>query len=101
MERHVKGVVTNKYVKPVVYYQLPKQTQVQEVVYDFSKDLTTEDIVKRRICAIDQIVVLCSWHKAPQPKQRLPTIRQDPIKEELPESELPDPELFPLICAKT
>jgi len=68
---------------------------------DFSKDLTTEDIIRRQIRAIDQMVALCSQREDPQPKQRLPTFCQDLIKEESPEPELPDPELFPLVCAKT
>ena len=101
MERHLKGVATDEYVEPVVHHQLPERTQVQEVMCDFSEDLTTEDIVRRRIRAIDRMVALCSRREVPQPKQRLPTIRQDPIKEESPEPESPDSELFPLVCAKT
>jgi hypothetical protein len=68
---------------------------------DFSEDLTTEDIVRRRICAIDRMVALCSQREVPWPKQRLPTFCQDLIKEESPEPESPDPELFPLVCQKT
>jgi len=68
---------------------------------DFSEDLTTEDIVRRQICAINQIVALCSWREDPRPKQPLPTFCQDLIKEESPEPESPDPELFPLVCEKT
>jgi hypothetical protein len=101
MERDLKGVATDEYVEPVVQHQLPERTQVQEVMCDFSEDLTTEDIVRRRICAIDRMVALCSRREVPQPKQRLPTFCQDPIKEESPESELPGPELFPLVRAKT
>jgi Protein of unknown function (DUF3435) len=101
MERHLQGIATDEYVEPVVQHQLPERTQVQEVMCDFSEDLTTEDIVRRRIRAIDRMVALCSRREAPQSRQRLPTFRQDPIKEESPEPELPDPELFPLVCAKT
>ena len=53
MERHLKGVATDEYVEPVVQHQLLERTQVQEVMCNFSKDLTTEDIVKHRIRAID------------------------------------------------
>jgi hypothetical protein len=73
MERHLKGVATDEYVEPVVQHQLLKRTQVQEVMCDFFKDLTTEDIVRRRIRAIDRIVALCFRREVPQLKQRLPT----------------------------
>jgi hypothetical protein len=101
MERHLKGVATDEYVEPVVQQQLPERTQVQEVMCDFSEDLTTEDIVRRRIRAINRMVALCSRREVPRPKQRLPTFHQDPIKEESLGPESPDPELFPLVCAKT
>ena len=53
MERHLNSVATDEYVEPVVQHQLLERTQVQEVMCDFSEDLTTEDIVRRRIRAID------------------------------------------------
>jgi hypothetical protein len=65
MERHLKGVAIDEYVEPVVQHQLPKRTQVQEVMCDFSEDLTIEDIVKRRIHAIDRMVALCSRREVP------------------------------------
>jgi hypothetical protein len=101
MERHLKGIATDEYVEPVVQHQLPERTQVQEVMCDFSEDLTTEDIVRRRIRAIDRMVALCSRREDPRPKQPLPTFCQDLIKEESPEPESLDPELFPLVCEKT
>ena len=101
MERHLNGVAIDEYVEPVVQHQLPERTQVQEVMCDFSKDLTTEDILRCRIRAIDQMVALCSRREVPQPEQRLPTFCQDLIKEESPAPELLNPELCPLICAKT
>ena|ERR1700728_426444 len=47
------------------------------------------------------MVALCSQREIPQPKQRLPTFCWDLIKEESPEPELLDPELFSLVCEKT
>jgi len=96
MERHLKKITTEEYVEPVVQHQLPERTQLQEIMCDFSEDLTTKDIVRRRIRAVNLMVALCSRREVPRPKQRLPTSRQDPIKEES-----PDPEPFPLLCAKT
>jgi hypothetical protein len=101
MERHLKGIATDEYVDPVVQHQLPERTQVQEVMCDFSEDLTTEDTVRRRIRAIDRMVALCSRREVPPPKQRLPTSHQDSVKEESLGPESPDPEPFPLLCAKT
>jgi hypothetical protein len=42
--------------------------QLQEVLCDFSEDLTTEDVVRRRIRAIDLMVALCARREVPQPK---------------------------------
>jgi hypothetical protein len=72
MERHLKGVATNEYVEPVVQHQLLKRTQVQEVMCDFFKDLTTEDIVRHRIRAINRMVALCSQREVLQLKHCLP-----------------------------
>jgi hypothetical protein len=80
IEQYLKGVAAGRYVEPVIQYQLPEQTQVQEVICDFSEDLTIEDIVKCRICVVDQMIVLCSRRKVPQLKQCLPTFCQDPYQ---------------------
>lgn len=60
IERQLKKIVTDEYVAPVIQHQLLEQTQLQEVMCNFSEDLTTEDIVRRRIRAVNLIVALCS-----------------------------------------
>jgi hypothetical protein len=96
MERQLKKIVTDEYVAPVIQHQLLERTQLQEVMCDFSEDLTTEDIVRRRIRAVNLMVALCSWREVQRPKLRSITIYQQLIKEES-----PDVEPFPLLCVKT
>jgi hypothetical protein len=47
-------------VKPVIEHQLAKQTQLQQVLCDFSTDLSPQDIVSRKVSAINLFVALAS-----------------------------------------
>jgi Tfp pilus assembly protein PilO len=53
MERQLKKVVKDEYVEPIILHQLPERTQLQEVICDLSKDLTTDEFVSCRIRAIN------------------------------------------------
>ncbi len=101
MERHLNNITTDKYVEPVIKHQLLKQTQLQEVICDFSEDLTTKDIVKRRIRTINLMAALCCRREDQRPKSRSIIVNPDPIKEESPDPKLSDLELFPILCKKT
>jgi hypothetical protein len=97
MERHLNKIATDEYIEPVVQHQLCERTQLQEVLCDFSTDLTTQDIVRRRIHAVDLMVALCSRPEVQQRKRRKQLFAPThPIKEES-----PDVEPFPLLCVKT
>lgn len=96
MMRQQQKIVTDEYVEPVVQHQLPERTRLQEIICDFSEDLTIEETVSRRVRAIDLIVALCSRREDPRPKQRLTQVSLVLVKEESPEVEP-----FPLVCAKT
>ena len=56
----VKLFEAAEYVDPDIYHQPSERTRLQEVLCHFPKDLSPEDIVRRRIRAIDLILVLCS-----------------------------------------
>ena len=38
-------IETDEYIPPVIQHQLPERTQLQEVIYDFRKDLSPQEIV--------------------------------------------------------
>jgi hypothetical protein len=101
MERHLNNIATDEYIELVIEHQLQERTQLQEVICDFSEDLTTKDIVKRRIRAIDLMVALCCQREDQRPKLRSIIIHPEPVKEESPGPELSDLEPFPMLCKKT
>jgi hypothetical protein len=96
MERQLMKMSTDKYVEPVVKHQLPERTQLQEVICDLSEDLTTPDIVGRRIRSINLTVALSR-------KQEVQHRKPHSTKTSIVSSKelLPTPQLFPMICEKT
>jgi hypothetical protein len=101
MERHLNNITIDEYVEPVIKHQLLERTQLQEVICDFSEDLTTKDIVKRRIRTIDLMAALCCRREDQRPKSRSIIVNPEPIKEESPDPKLSDLEPFPILCKKT
>ena len=109
LQRQLNRVETEEYVEPVIHHQLLERTQLQEVICHFPKNLSPEDVVQRRIHAIDLMVVLCSRREAPKPRSVSSgessnasshgddSEASPPTSSESP----PDPEPFPLICEKT
>jgi hypothetical protein len=87
MKRQLQNKVTAEYVEPVIQHQLLERTKLQEVICDFSSDLSEQDIVNRRTRAIDLLVALCSRREDPRPKQRSSQASQPLVKEEPPEVE--------------
>jgi hypothetical protein len=95
-------------VAPVVQHQLAERTRVQEVLCSFPYGLSPEDIVRRRICAIDLMVALCACREEPPPKARVGASWEsfgvsdpDESKEAVLRQPSPEPELIPLICETT
>lgn len=68
LQRQLNRVETKEYVEPVIHHQLLERTQLQEVICHFPKNLSPEDVVQRRIHAIDLMVALCSRREAPKPR---------------------------------
>ena len=96
MERRLGEIAMEEYVEPVIQHQFPEWAQLQEVICDFSVDLCTQDIVRRRTHAIDLIVVAMPLREVQCHNQRPSTVLQVPIK-----YESLGPKPFPLLCAKT
>jgi hypothetical protein len=68
LQRQLNKVQSNEYEAPVICHQLPERTKLQEVICDLSAELSSEEIVRRRIRTIDLMVALCSQREVPQPK---------------------------------
>jgi hypothetical protein len=101
MERQLNGTKAEKYDALVTRHQLPERTQLQEVVYDFHIGLSVEDIVKRRIHAINLMIALSARQEVRPRKERSIT-PEDHVKEESLDSQpFLDADCFPLICKKT
>ncbi|TGO43983.1 hypothetical protein BCON_0678g00010 [Botryotinia convoluta] len=58
LKRQLNKALTSKYIKPTVYYQLPEQTRLQEVLCNHSRHISMDNIITRRIRAIDLMVAL-------------------------------------------
>lgn len=101
MERQLNGTEVEKYVAPATQHQLPEWTQLQEVICDFRTDLSIEDIVKRRIRAVNLMIALGARQEArPRKQQSIPP--KDDVKEESPDFRpVLDADCFPLVCKKT
>jgi Protein of unknown function (DUF3435) len=91
-------------VEPVIEHQLAERTQLQQVLCDFSTGLSPQDIVSRKVSAINLFVALASRQEF-QTRTRKPRsvpASKDLIKGESPAPEpFPPPGEFPLVCKKT
>lgn len=101
LKRQLQKVSTNNYIEsyiePIIRHQLPERTRVQEILYNLSRDISSDDIISRRIRAIDSIIALTSRQKqvirvsndssraSPEPSEEH-SLCKDP---------------FPLLCKKT
>ncbi len=64
--------------------------------------MSIEDIVKRRVRAINLMVALASRQERQTRKKRPVTTYSEGLKEESPDSDpVSDPDPFPLVCKKT
>ena len=91
-------------VEPVIKHQLTERTQLQQILCDFSRDLSPQDIVSWKVSAINLFVALASRQEF-QTRTRKPRsvlIFKDLIKKESPAPEpFPPPSKFPLVYEKT
>ncbi len=101
MERQLNKTKAEKYIAPVIQHQLPERTQLQEVVCDFRTGLSVEDIVKRRIRAINLMIALGARQEVRPRKERSITPDDDVKEESLDSLPFLDADCFPLICKKT
>jgi hypothetical protein len=80
----------------VVKYQIPKRAQLAGIMYTCVADITSQDIVARRIHSAGLIVALCRRREIPRRYRLRVALPQPPLVKE----ESPDLEPFPLKLAK-
>src|SRR5258706_1459817 len=96
------AAVEEEEVEPIVEHQLTERTQLQQILCDFSSDLSPGDIVCRKISAIDLMIALASRQELQTRKPRSVPAYKDLFKKETPPPEpFPEPDEFPVVCSKT
>lgn len=110
LNRPLNKTVVEVETELVIVHQLEERTQLQLVLCDLSKDLTSQAIVARKVYAIDLQTALASRKELMTRQRRSALACKDPLKEEPPASAPAltpalDPFLpaskFPLVCEKT
>jgi hypothetical protein len=102
LERQLKKVPTNKYIKPIIYYQLPERTQLQEVLYNLSRDLSPSNIISRQIRTIDLMIALSYRQEQEVPhSNRSSRVSSESPKDKPPKDQSLYEDPFPLVCKKT
>ena len=88
--------------EPMVQHELEERNQLQEVLCNFSRGLTPQEVVSHKIIAVTLMIALASRRVCQTRQPRRPSSGcKDPVKPELP-SPSPDPvPQPPLICENT
>lgn len=60
MERQLDNTVEEEDTEPIIQHQLEEWTQLQQTICDFSRDLKPQDIVSRKVLAINFMTALAS-----------------------------------------
>jgi hypothetical protein len=107
LQRHLDKTVIEEEredPEPAVEHQLAERTRVQQLLCDLSKGLRPQEIVARKILAIDAMTALASRQEIQTRKPLQIPVHTDPIKKESP-APTPDPfpqlDEFPLRLGKT
>ncbi|KAG4032660.1 hypothetical protein MFRU_006g01280 [Monilinia fructicola] len=101
LKRQLQKVSTDNYIEsyiePIIRHQLPERTRVQEILCNLSRDISSDDIISRRIRAIDSMIALASR------QEQVIRVSNDSSRASPEPSEehslCKDP--FPLLCKKT
>jgi hypothetical protein len=102
MKRQLDKTVEEDDVEPVIQHQLEERTRLQQILCDFSRDLKPQDIVSRKVLAINLMIALASRQEFQTRKPRWAPPPQVLIKKECPDPDpFPQPHEFPLVCEKT
>jgi hypothetical protein len=102
LNRPLNRTVVEEEAEPVIEHQLEERTRLQLVLCDFSKDLSPQAIVARKVSAINSMVALASRQEFQTRKSRSAPACKNVVKRESPAPEpfLP-PDVYPVVCQKT
>lgn len=104
MQLNPSAIQESSSCRPIIQHQLIERTQLQQVLCDFSKNLTSQEVISRKVAAIKLWIALASRRELQthQPRRPPAACENTAIKQE-PPSPAPQPQLeeFPLICKKT
>ena len=103
LERQLSRMVIDEdKAEPVIRHQLIERTLVQEVLCDFSMDLSSEDFTARKVRAMDGLVLLASRREVRQPRMPSPSPPPESYDTETPtEYNQPEqPAEIPLVLRK-
>src|SRR5258706_8051896 len=78
------AAVEEEEVEPIIEHQLTERTQLQQILCDFSPDLSLPDIVCRKVSAIDLMIALASRQELQTRKPRSVPAYTDLFKKESP-----------------
>jgi hypothetical protein len=89
--------VEEEYIEPVIEYEIPQRAQLADLICSRATDITPQDAAKRRNESAGLMLTLRHRREIPRRYRLRVTLPPHPLVKE----ETPDPEPFPLVCAKT
>jgi len=102
LKRPPNQTMAEEDVEPFIEYQLEERTLLQHVLYDLSKISSPQDVVARKVVAINLMMALASRQDFQIRKRRSALVPHMLIKRDPPDSEpYLQPNPFPLVCEKT
>jgi hypothetical protein len=97
MKRQLEKTVEED-VNPIIQHQLEERTRLQQILCDFPRDVKPQDIISRKVLAINLIIALASRQEFQARKPRFAPAPQVLIKKERDPNPFPQPHDFPLVC---
>lgn len=103
IERQARGEEEEEYIEPTINVSIPERAKLAEILCYQSDNLTEDDLVQRRIGAIDLMVSLCDKRETVKRDRIQHRVKASPpVKTEPPQSSTgPYPDPFPLLMHGT
>jgi hypothetical protein len=94
LNRPLNKTAVEEEAEPIIEHQLEERTQLQLILCDLSKDLSSQAIVTRKVYAINLQIALASRKELMTRQRRSTPACKNPLKEESP---VPSPALAPAL----
>ncbi|KAH7121977.1 FluG domain-containing protein [Dactylonectria estremocensis] len=99
IKQQARGEPDEEYIEPAIKLNIPKHAKLADLIYKQPADFTQDEMLQRRIQAINLIIALCSKRETSKRRHIRPRVTETPIKNESPRPEIEsyptDP--FPLL----